>query len=272
MNENLWYWMVERERIRMKREKGFPPPWTDDWILRTYHFCNVFREYDRVTQWIKENWRDPYMDHPNLAFAMAVARQINWPPTLEAIGFPEEWQPNRVQGIMEERKTRGDKIYTGAYMISGTLGGTKIEQTVWKVLTPLYENPVEVVPDSLEATWRQYLPRPGFSGFMAYEVVSDLRWTPLLAGAKDTRTFANAGPGARRGLNRFFGRPIKTRLSFDQMLEEMRFLLDISKDHLPDWFLPIELREIEHSLCEFDKYERTRLGEGRPRSKYRSRS
>jgi len=28
------------------------------------------------------------------------------------------------------------------------------------------------------------------------------------------------------------------------------------------------MREIEHSLCEFDKYERTRLGEGRPRAKY----
>lgn len=29
-----------------------------------------------------------------------------------------------------------------------------------------------------------------------------------------------------------------------------------------------ELREIEHSLCEFDKYERVRLGQGRPRSRY----
>jgi hypothetical protein len=29
----------------------------------------------------------------------------------------------------------------------------------------------------------------------------------------------------------------------------------------PKW----ELREVEHTLCEFDKFERTRLGEGRPR-------
>ncbi len=28
---------------------------------------------------------------------------------------------------------------------------------------------------------------------------------------------------------------------------------------------PLELREIEHSLCEFDKYERVRLGEGKPK-------
>ncbi len=31
----------------------------------------------------------------------------------------------------------------------------------------------------------------------------------------------------------------------------------------------LELRDIEHSLCEFDKYERVRLGEGRPRSMYK---
>lgn len=33
--------------------------------------------------------------------------------------------------------------------------------------------------------------------------------------------------------------------------------------------LPFELREIEHSLCEFDKYERVRRGEGRPRQLFR---
>ena len=30
----------------------------------------------------------------------------------------------------------------------------------------------------------------------------------------------------------------------------------------------LEMRDIEHSLCEFDKYERVRLGQGAPRSKY----
>jgi len=29
----------------------------------------------------------------------------------------------------------------------------------------------------------------------------------------------------------------------------------------PEW----EMRDVEHTLCEFDKYERVRLGEGRPR-------
>ena len=49
----------------------------------------------------------------------------------------------------------------------------------------------------------------------------------------------------------------------------MKHLLDISEPYLQGHMEPIEMRDIEHCLCEFDKYERTRLGEGRPRAKYK---
>jgi hypothetical protein len=29
------------------------------------------------------------------------------------------------------------------------------------------------------------------------------------------------------------------------------------------------MREVEHTLCEFDKYERVRLGQGRSKRRYR---
>jgi hypothetical protein len=29
------------------------------------------------------------------------------------------------------------------------------------------------------------------------------------------------------------------------------------------------MRDIEHCLCEFDKYERVRLGQGKPRAQYK---
>ena len=37
-------------------------------------------------------------------------------------------------------------------------------------------------------------------------------------------------------------------------------------DHVPAD--QIDMRTIEHSLCEWDKYERVRLGQGKPRSKF----
>ena len=114
--ERFFYYINERHMMYLRRKNGVQYPWTSDAILTEYSFCNVYRELDRVTEWIRVNWREPYHDHSNLPFAMAVARQINWPDTLEEIGFPETWEPEKVKAIMQARKDRGDKVYTGAYM------------------------------------------------------------------------------------------------------------------------------------------------------------
>jgi len=259
--------MVERHNIFIRKEiNNEPYPWSDDAILTDYSFCNVYRELDRVTIWIRENWREPYADHPNLPFAMAVARQINWPDTLEEIGFPEEWRPQHVKNIMEDRMANKQKVYTGAYMLTGTLGGTKIEQTVDKILTPLYANfPCDF--SSIENSWKSFLPYAGFSDFMSYEVVTDLRHTKWLKDAPDIMTWANPGPGAMRGLNRIFGRPLDSKQKKPLFIQEMRDLLALLNNEP----LPLEMRDIEHCLCEFDKYERARLGQGRPRAKYKPR-
>jgi len=259
--------MVERHNIFIRKEiNNDPYPWSNDAILTDYSFCNVYRELDRVTIWIRENWREPYADHPNLPFAMAVARQINWPDTLEEIGFPTEWRPQHVKNIMQDRMANKQKVYTGAYMLTGTLGGTKVEQTVDKILTPLYANfPCDF--SSIENSWKSFLPYAGFSDFMSYEVVTDLRHTKWLKNAPDIMTWANPGPGAMRGLNRIFGRPLDSKQKKPLFIQEMRDLLALLNNEP----LPLEMRDIEHCLCEFDKYERARLGQGRPRAKYKPR-
>ena len=269
--ERFFYYINERHNIYRKRQEGEKFPWTKDEILQTYSFCNVFRELDKVTIWLRENWKEPYVDHPNLPFAMAMARQINWPETLEDLGFPEHWNPERLKAIMQGRMNRKEKVYTGAYMLTGTLGGTKVEQTIDKILTPLYENPPTIYKNSLEKTWAEYLPYAGFSGFMAYEVVTDLRHSKYLENADDIMTWANAGPGAKRGLNRIYGRPLDQTIKGFQLTEEMELLLNFSdQEGILEKYVPnLEMREIEHCLCEFDKYERVRLGQGRPRSKYK---
>ena len=104
---------------------------------------------------------------------------------------------------------------------------------------------------------------------MAYEMVSDMRHTRLLEDATDIRTWANPGPGAKRGLQRL-GLPYKKDAD---AITSMRSLLALTDDgyhytlapHVPR---PLEMRDIEHSLCEFDKYCRVKFGEGEPRSKY----
>jgi hypothetical protein len=256
----------ERHSIYLKRAKNAQPPWTNDPVFRHYRFCNVYRELDRVTVWLREKWREPYANHPNLMFAMAVARLINWPDTLEEIGFPTKWKPNRVYDILTDRKARGEKVFTSAYLLGGGVlkGQSRAEHLVYNMLDPLYKDPVVLQKgSSLRDAWELYRKRTGIGPFLAYEIVTDLRHTDHLRNASDIMVWANPGPGAIRGLCRLYGIPVKGRKRGDRWQEKMpdarnamRYLLQESKRHLGRHMPPWEMREVEHWLCEFDKYSR----------------
>lgn len=123
----------------------------------------------------------------------------------------------------------------------------------------------------MEEVWEWLRRFPYMGNFMAYEVVTDLRHTYLLRDAPDIMKWANPGPGAMRGLNRLHGRQLSNTSSKSRFIREMRQLLEASDTMWPnsDEFPPLEMRDVEHTLCEFDKYQRAVLGEGRPRGVYR---
>jgi 5-hmdU DNA kinase, helical domain len=279
--EKFFWFLNERHSITLKRQAGQPWPWTTDKILQTYRFTNVYRELDKETIWLRKSWREPYANHRNLAFAMSMFRQINWSPTLAEIGFPVTWNPERVLAIMRDRKKRGEKLYTGAYIISGGGVGSgekwkdKSEYTVYGILDPLYKDPSPIwQAKTLKEAWEMLLFRQGFGHFIAYEVVTDLRHTRYLSNAPDIMTWANPGPGARRGIYRLLGMSIdkkkrETNLSDEEFIDVMRYLLKVSPKYLGSHMTPLEMREIEHVNCEWDKYCRVESGEGRPRSRYR---
>lgn len=286
--EAFWFWINERHMIWCKRQTKHPWPWTADPILQEYRFCNVFRELDIVTIQFKELIRDRFSDHENLWFAYCLARQINWPDTVVHImretGFPKVWNPDAVYKAMRQRQEWGEKLYTGAYMLRGDIqregqDNNKPRYTVFRVLDPVWRAFDELGADpdlscghplssTIQSATEWLAGHSGWGGFLAYEVATDLRHTRYLCNAPDIMTWANAGPGAKRGLNRIFGRPLTKALSQQQALEEMRWLLKISPEYLGPHMPALEMRDVEHSLCETDKYLRVKLGEGRPRSKY----
>lgn len=276
--------MLQRHAIYLKRAAGSQKPWTEDPILQRYRFCNVYRELDTVTIWIRKNIREPYADHPNLWFMLCMARQINWPDTLQEIGEGGGWSTDKydwrlVRKIMLARQARGEKLYTGAYMLNahGTAPDdpkdkafftTKLVlDSVWKARDQVRE---AFEYGSMQQAHAALLPFHGWGGFTAYEVVCDARYTRYgqsVPWLQDARTWAHAGPGAKRGLNRLMGRPARTPMRDAVALAAMRGVYEKlwrTWPHQPR----LEMREIEHSLCEFDKYERARLGEGRPRATY----
>lgn len=298
--------MKARHDIYLDRKAGKPGPWTADPVLRDGRFCNIFRELDTVTIWVDKHIRQPYADHPHLWFMLAIARYINWPDTLAELIQTKQWpdnpdfEPSWLTTALEHRAVRGDKVYTGAYMIRAESDPSK-EWYSWTkhryiaeiVLGRLWEDReewqrmLETTPgvlrsfNRLETVWEKFQQHRyvGWGPFMAYEVVTDLRHTRYLRNAPDIWAWANAGPGAIRGLNRLYGRDLAAKPKAEQtnreMFELMKELNDLDEPGFNATFGEpcdvnprFEMRDIEHSLCEHDKYQRVANGEGKMRSKY----
>jgi hypothetical protein len=103
--------------------------------------------------------------------------------------------------------------------------------------------------------------------------VCDLRHTRLLHDAKDKMSWANPGPGAMRGIHRLLSGSYEWEGERPDYVRAMRALLRMAPRKLSAAVkkcgTPFEMREIEHSLCEFDKYMRIKRKEGKTRSKFK---
>lgn len=284
-------WIRERELIRIRREQGTPAPWTDNPILQQFRFCNVRREDDRVTIWVRERIRKPYADHSNLWFMLCIARFINWPPTLQAImdagAWPvEEYQPERVVSVLDELSALPEtKVWTGAYLIKGDSDMAKpasyrrkpfyVGKTVLGETWHRRHAVAAWLPYGIQATHKVLSGIYGWGPFLSYQVAVDMKYCPrLFAGASDVDKWAASGPGTLRGLNRLHERRVDAPLSQEEALTEMLEIypaLSAAFDDVHTLGGPgIDLSDVPNIMCEVDKMLRVRNNEGRPKALYRS--
>jgi hypothetical protein len=244
-----------------------------DPIIVKYRFCNVHREDDRVTKWIASNWRGPHKHNEDLWFTMVVARLLNLPASLEAVEaavFPT-WNPKLFVKTLTERKTKEMKNFNAAYIVS-TNGRAmdKVEYIAHNILEPLWKDRARLRPgpaDTLYGYHALLMSYQGLGSFMAAQVVADLKYTAPLASASDWRTFAASGPGSRRGLNRVCGNTVDKAWTENSWLSHLNQLQASVDKALPE--LDLHAQDLQNCLCEYDKYERVRLGEGVPKQLYK---
>lgn len=267
---DLVYWIIEREEVRLRKEvQQRSAPWTRDPILQTTRFCNVHREDDKVTRWIKKNWRDPYSSHPHLAFSMCLARVVNWPDTLTHLGFPLEWSSSSFIAKMDSLSSGGkNKIWGGAYMVTG--GFSKGGETKQVIMGRVLDNAIincehihkcETLQEAFDAVQRT----AGLGTFLAAQVIADLKYTPLLASAPDFDTFCAPGPGSTMGLNFLHGRAQTKGISetqFSQEVNDLRVWLSETYGFV------LTAHDTQNCLCEFSKYVRIKYLGGRAKSRY----
>lgn len=271
--KRLLAFIEAREAVRVKRAAGAPPPWTDDPILRDFRFCNIRREDDRVTKWLTSNWTGPHAEDQHLWFAMTVARHLNLIDALAELGYPVPWNAKRFLKVVRGRMGAGLTAYNAAYMIrAGKTETDKAGYLVEQVFRPLWRRREKVRPavgDTLESFHTRLQGEFGLGSFMAAQVLCDVSYRPPLLYATDWDTFAASGPGSRRGLNRVLGRETKEPWSEEDWRAELSTLRERLTPLLAAKGLPhLHARNVQNVLCEYDKYLRTKLGEGRPKQRY----
>lgn len=270
--DDLFLFMWERHNIwRQRYVAKQPGPWTKDPILHKFRFCNVYRELDRVTIWIANNWRLPHKQDSDLWFAMVVARLVNWPDTLAAMRYPVPWRPDNFLHALESRMEKGYKVFTGAYMIhAGRTGQRKARYLVDVVLDPIWADRKNIRPkkgDTLASFYERLHECPDMGSFMTGQVIADAKQEGVLATASDWHTWAISGPGSLRGLNRIFERDKREKWKEKEWKEHLDLLRSRIKQKVLQASMPyLSAQDLQNCLCEFDKYERVRLGEGKPRS------
>jgi hypothetical protein len=283
---DLYYWVTERERIRKLKDAGFKPnALTTDPILAEWRFCNVRREDDRVTVWVDRMVRRPFADHPLLWLMLCICRMVNWPDALEDLiesggGWPsnKSFSPAKMQAVLDERQARGEKVYTGAYVVPAPpAGGPKNPYICDVVIGELHRKRhvfAQLLADwpTLQNMHTALKQMQGWGPFLSYQAVVDMRFTPLLRDAPDVETWACAGPGTLRGLNRVHGRPYEQDVArINSPAVQAKALAEILEIHrLVEWQtgVAVDLSDVPNILCELDKYLRVKRGEGFPRARY----
>lgn len=289
---DLARFVCEREATRINKENDRPKPWTGDAILQQYRFCNVRRENDAVTRWLRRHWYPHFKNEECIGFAAVVARLLNQPESLVLVkDFIIPWKPAAFIRALQKHKKEGGKVFNAAYIVSTNgIPMDKIQYITERVLGRLWAGRKDLLPISgsngLERWHAKLMEYDGLGSFLAAQVVADMKYIAPLYKLKrgevrgghpttfagDWWTFAASGPGSRRGLNRVIGNPPDfpwAESVWRDCLTNLRTALNemLSKSDLFDG-QPLHAQDVQNCLCEFDKYERVRLGEGTPKQKY----
>jgi hypothetical protein len=273
----LWAYIKERENIRLRKEAGQPWPWTKDKILQSGKFTNVQREYDRTTKEFHSVFSHHYRTAPPevLLLNCAIARWFGTAEFYHSLGWQSSFNAYVLESAANARMAAGRAVFTRAYVI--TNGGQSIPKTEYvshKVLASLWFRAKGVVERIDQTrTWRagydqlRHAEGHGGTGFMAKEVLLDyITYVPALV---DRYGWTPVGPGAMRGLGRILAQDPNAKAK--DPLDTILLILD----KVGPWWQEmsygqraLSAHDIQFCLCEYDKYERVRLGEGKMKNQY----
>lgn len=258
-------------------------PYTKDPIFLKWRFCNVFRHLDKVSKYIIDNVIKPNEHHTNLYEGLFIARFFNKIETIELLLNNDclfEQYELAIELLNKRHETK--PLCNSAYYIntkSHIFKSKPLAEIPYIMLGGLsYHNKKEKDKYSLDSYLRKtnsieklvndYIKIPSISHFMAYEYITDLTYSKRYFKEKpiDYYTYANFTIGSLRGLKRLLGIPLNANIKIskvnlttytNELLKYWQYIMNKHIVLLPfqfKEFANISMRDVEHWLCEFDKY------------------
>ena len=312
--ERLIYWVEERHRIHVARfrvrknfsgepdwvEGDFPenaqePPWTEDPILQSVFFCNPYRENDKVTAYLRQNFREEHKNDPCVFLGTILLRMFNHIPTMRLLinaNIPQRLGSSpreRAKALDQmrkllliERDEKKQQIFGGAYIIIFRPGAQKVERA-YEAMVGLSCDLSDLVfackNGGMATAFQRLTSYEGIGQFYTYQYIGDLAYTHVLENAPDWHTWGYCGPGTARGLYRLQGItelngvPLERRCpppkDADEQLAALRE--KVNKQLKKDKFPLVHMRDLCNCLCEYDKYDRALNNERRVKRAYGGR-
>ena len=285
------FFINERQKIFTNKRKG-RRTLTNNPVLANQWFTNIYREADRGTMYFrhcinqtdlaKAKYGHKTIDTAlvtKILFKSLTYRLINKIETFTDFGtIPDLEDFPTFLELLERKKSQGKVIFTAAHQ---NMGYDKLLATLKYVAENIDDIAKNVIiaasNQSLEKCMNEIMKIRNVGNFFAWQILCDLLETNILGPNSDDQ-WVWLGPGAKDGLERVF--PTHTRQHGDTQLGLTRLLRNLCALSGPmssfnrlglnfPAFLnkPLSLKNVEHALCEYDKYFRytTKSSVGRNR-------
>ena len=268
------HFVDQRQQAFVKKYKG-QHPFTQNDVLGRKWFTNMYRECDRGTAFFKRQILTTVLSGVKrgrfapidinivrkITFRSIVYRLINKLETFENFGcIPGEEEFSSFLSYLRGMKDEGSTIFTAAHQNMGFDRLMTTFKHTRQNIKSIARRVVEAAEKrSLKQIQEVFQSIPNVGGFFAWQMLCDLLEARVLGECTDNQ-WTCLGPGAKAGLSRIFGR---------HSLNLTRLMRDLAAHTGPQsGFLalgiefpaflgrPLSLKNVEHALCEFDKYYR----------------
>jgi hypothetical protein len=281
--------------IFWKKVEGYSLPYTNDSVLSTHKFTNVYRVLDRVSQYLIQSviYNDVFSDREEDILIRTIVFKIfnrisTWEYIIDTYGeiTYDNFRPEELSRLLTDLQ-KYTPIFSAAYMMTGSHSKynhlpTKHHKWLHMVKNELIEANVFSKILNAHSLREIYnlLRKCSFMGpFIAFQYAIDINYSPVLA--FDENSFVVAGIGALRGIKKCFKNIGEN--SNESIIKHIQSNFTVYQDRYNRRdFRPIPGREpklidLQNCFCETDKMLRIKMphlssGNKRIKQKYRPSS